>query len=38
MTLTFPDDTAVGSDEVRSLLITVGVFLLTYWMLTGLLD
>jgi hypothetical protein len=38
MTVTFPDGTMVGPDEVRNLLITVGLFLLTYYLLGGLLD
>jgi hypothetical protein len=38
MQVSFPDGTTVGPDEVCSLLITVGVFLLTYWVLSGLLD
>jgi hypothetical protein len=37
MAVTFPDDTMVGSDEVRNLLITVGVYLLAYWVLSELL-
>jgi hypothetical protein len=37
MTLTFPDGTTVGSDEVRGLLINVGVFLSTYYLLSVLL-
>lgn len=38
MTLTFPDGTTVGPDEVRGLLITVSMFLLTYCALSLLLD
>jgi hypothetical protein len=37
MMLTFPDGTTVGSDEVRGLLITVVVFLSTYYLLSVLL-
>lgn len=35
VTLTFPDGTTVGSDEVRGLLITLGVFLLIYYLLSA---
>jgi hypothetical protein len=38
MQVSFPDGTSVGPDEVCSLLITVGVFLLTYHLLSVLLD
>jgi hypothetical protein len=37
MQVSFPDGTTVGPDEVGSLLITVGVFLSTYYLLSVLL-
>jgi hypothetical protein len=38
MQISFPDGTTVGPDEVCSLLITVGVFLLTYHLLNRLIE